>query len=110
VVAGMGKAGTQLVGGGRGLDLLLHVATLIGQLDYELCHGLRLPDRSIQKQPGILEESLQIKGNSLNYNIDEEKEPDVHGVRVASIYAGGVVLRAGNGGCLYAGTNRGSGR
>ena len=75
----MGKAGTQLVGGGRGLNLLLHVATLIGQLDYELCHGLRLPGRTIQKQPGIFERLLQIKGNSLNCKIDERKAPDVHG-------------------------------
>jgi hypothetical protein len=42
------------------------------------------------KQPEILEELLQIKGNSLNYNIDEEKGLDVRGARVASIYAGGV--------------------
>lgn len=109
MIAGMGKAGAQLVGGGRGLDLLLHVATLIGQLDYELCHGLRLSGRKIQKQPGILEELLQIKGNSLNYNIDEEKAPGVRGARVASINTGGVVFRAANGGCLYAGTNPGSG-
>jgi hypothetical protein len=39
VIAGMGEAGAQLFGRGRGLDLLLHVATLIGQLDDELCHG-----------------------------------------------------------------------
>ena len=39
VVAGMGKAGAQLLGGGRGLHLLLHPATLIGQFDDELCHS-----------------------------------------------------------------------
>ena len=53
------------LGGGRGLDLLLHVATLIGQLDYELCHGRALRLHTLA-QPEILEESLQIKGNSTN--------------------------------------------
>ncbi len=40
VVAGMGKAGAQLLGGRRRLHLLLHAPTLIGQLDDELCHAL----------------------------------------------------------------------
>jgi len=47
VVAGMGEAGTQLVGRSRGLNLLLHVATLIGQLDDEFCHGSACPSRRI---------------------------------------------------------------
>ena len=38
VVPGMGEAGAQLFGRGRGLHLLQHVAALIGQLDDELCH------------------------------------------------------------------------
>jgi hypothetical protein len=84
----MGKAGTQLVGRGRGLDLLLHVATLIGQLDYELCHGRALRLHTLT-QPEILEELLQIKGNSPNCKIDERKALDVRGARVALIYAGG---------------------
>ena len=40
VVAGMGEAGAQFLGGGRGLHLLLNAAALIGQLDYELCHAI----------------------------------------------------------------------
>ena len=63
VIAGVGEAGAQLLGCGRGLDLLLHVATLIGQLDDELCHG-RLTGCTRQAQPEILEELLQTKGNS----------------------------------------------
>jgi len=47
VVAGMGEAGSQFVGSRGGLRLLLDAATLIGQLDNELCHGsgcrLRMP-------------------------------------------------------------------
>jgi hypothetical protein len=39
----MGKASAQLLGGGRRMDLLLNVPTLIGQLDDELCHCLRSP-------------------------------------------------------------------
>ena len=48
VVAGMREARAQLFGGGRSLHLLLHPATLIGQLDDELCHFFRRrrgPDR-----------------------------------------------------------------
>jgi hypothetical protein len=48
-----------------------------------------LPGRRHQAPPGILEKSLQIKGNSPNCKIDEEKALDVRGARVASIYAGG---------------------
>jgi hypothetical protein len=39
VVAGMDEAIAQLIGGGRGLHLLLHPPPLIGQLDDELCHA-----------------------------------------------------------------------
>ena len=39
VVSGMCKAGTQFLGSGRRLHLLLHASTLIGQLDDELCHA-----------------------------------------------------------------------
>ena len=40
VIAGMGEAGAQLLGGGRGLHLLHHSAAFIGQLDDKLCHAL----------------------------------------------------------------------
>jgi len=40
VVAGMDEAEAQFFSGGRGLHLLLHPPTLIGQLDDELCHVL----------------------------------------------------------------------
>jgi hypothetical protein len=46
-------------------------------------------------QPEILEESLQIKGNSLNCKIDERKGLGVRGAQVASIYAGGVGFEGG---------------
>ena len=39
VVAGVNKAGAQLLGGGRGLHLLLHAAALVGQFDYEFRHA-----------------------------------------------------------------------
>jgi hypothetical protein len=35
----MGKARAQLLGRGRRMHLLLDVPTLIGQLDYKLCHA-----------------------------------------------------------------------
>jgi hypothetical protein len=38
VVAGVGKAGAQLLGGRRRLRLLLHAAALVGQFDDELRH------------------------------------------------------------------------
>jgi hypothetical protein len=41
-------------------------------------------------QPEILEELLQIKGNSPNLKIDERKGLGVRGVQVASIYTGEV--------------------
>ena len=46
VVTGMRKAGAQLLGRRRGLDLLLHAATLIGQFDDELCHVLARRSRA----------------------------------------------------------------
>ena len=62
MVAGMDEAGAQLLGGGRGLHLLLHAATLIGQLDDELCHVFCLPDRGCA---GLLREFfLRIQGTS----------------------------------------------
>ena len=54
VVAGMDEAVAQFLGGGRGLHLLLHAPTLIGQLDDELCHGLRSPDRNGRPSQGDL--------------------------------------------------------
>ncbi len=54
VVAGMGKAGAQLLGGGRGLHLLLHAAALIGQLDDELRHVFRSPAIGARLFQGIL--------------------------------------------------------
>ena len=46
VIAGMGKAGPQLLNRGRRLNLLLHAATLIGQLDYEFRHSFARPGRT----------------------------------------------------------------
>ncbi len=40
VVAGLGETLAQLLGGGGGMNLLLHAPALIGQLDDELCHSL----------------------------------------------------------------------
>jgi hypothetical protein len=59
--------------------LLLHVATLIGQLDDEICHGRACRLHTQDAQPGILDGMLQIKGNSLIFKIDERKGPDVRG-------------------------------
>ena len=66
VIAGMGKARTQLLGGGRGLHLLLHAAALIGQLDDELCHSSETGDAQ------GLRLAFLFKVNSFAHMIDAE--------------------------------------
>ena len=51
VVAGVGKAGAQLVGRGRRLHLLLHAAALVRDLDDEFRHATRR--RSILSKPDL---------------------------------------------------------
>ena len=65
VIARVGEAGLQLVGRGRGLHLLLYVATFIGQLDDELCHGRSRRFRA-SAAGKLLKELLLLKVNSLD--------------------------------------------
>ncbi len=65
------EAGTQLLGGGRGLHLLLHAAAFIGQLDNELCHrsGCRVLAR---REAGLPLIAFLFKVNSFAHMIDAD--------------------------------------
>jgi hypothetical protein len=65
-----GKARAQLLGRGRRLHLLLHAATLIGQLDDELCHDNHVMDQGwagfVESREHLQEIGLLFAGTSDN--------------------------------------------